>query len=412
MIYNQILVRFGDLTLKGRNQKEFLNREYALVRHKLEGLNVNIINRHDRIYIDILDEDYQKIISCLDKVSGLSSYSLCLKCDSTLEVIKEASLNLVKEEVKTHKTFKVETRRANKKFPLNSLEVSKEVSSYVLAGMKILDVDVRNPEVTLNIEIREDATYLYLNAIRGMGGFPVGVAGKGLLMLSGGLDSPVAGYLAQKQGIELECIHFESTPLTSIESSQKVVDLVKIMSAYSKNNKTALHMVPFKELHMAILDKIPDSYKITIMRRMMYRIATKLAQKRECLCILNGESVGQVASQTLQSMVTINSVTNFPIVRPLATYDKVDIVALARKIGTYELSIKPFEDCCTIYVPKNPATAPKLDKAIEFEKAFDFEAMVDWCVENTRTIYLTPDSTLDISMLGLEVRDVLDSLKK
>ncbi len=412
MIYNQILVRFGDLTLKGRNQKEFLNREYALVRHKLEGLNVNIINKHDRIYIDILDEDYKKIINALDKVSGLSSYSLCLKCDSNLDAIKESGYNLVHAEITTPKTFKIETRRANKKFPLNSLEVSKEVSAYILAKMGILEVDVKKPQVTLTIEIREDATYLYLDAIKGMGGFPVGVAGKGLLMLSGGLDSPVAGYLAQKQGIELECVHFESTPLTSIESSQKVVDLVKIMSAYSKNNKTALHMVPFKELHMMILDKIPDSYKITIMRRMMYRIATKLAKKRDCLCILNGESVGQVASQTLQSMVTINSVTNYPIVRPLATYDKVDIVALARKIGTYDLSIKPFEDCCTIYVPRNPATAPKLDKAIEFEKAFDYEEMVDWCVDNTKTIYLTPNSDLDLSLLGLEVRNVLEDLKK
>lgn len=412
MVYNQILVRFGDLTLKGRNQKEFLSRECALVRHKLEGLNVNIINRHDRIYIDILDEDYHKIIKALDKVSGLHSYSLCLKCESNMDVIKEESYRLVNDEVKEHKTFKVETRRANKGFPLKSLEVSKEVSAYVLAKMKILDVDVRNPQVTLTVEIRDDATYLYLDAIPGMGGYPVGVAGKGLLMLSGGLDSPVAGYLAQKQGVEIECLHFESTPLTSIESSQKVVDLVKKLSAYSKNNRMALHFVPFMELHKMLLDKIPESYTITIMRRMMYRIATKLAKKRDCLCIINGESVGQVASQTLQSMVTINSVTNFPIIRPLATYDKVDIVEIARKIDTFDLSIKPFEDCCTIYVPRNPATAPKIEKAEAYEKAFDYETMVDWCVENTRTIHLSPESDLDLSFLGLEVRNVIDSLKK
>lgn len=412
MIYNQILVRFGDLTLKGRNQKEFLNREYALVKHKLEGLNVTITNRRDRIYIDILDEDYHKIIDALDKVSGLYSYSLCLRCESNIDTIKEESYNLVKEEIKTAKTFKVETRRANKKFPMPSLEVSKEVSSYVLGKMGILKVDVKNPEVTLNVEIREDSTYLFLDAHRGMGGFPVGVAGKGLLMLSGGLDSPVAGYLAQKQGIEIECVHFESTPLTSIESSQKVVDLVKMISAYSKLNRMALHMVPFKELHMALLDNVPESYTITIMRRMMYRIAEKLAKRRDCLCIVNGESVGQVASQTLQSMATINQVTNMPIIRPLAVFDKVDIVSIAHKIGTYELSIKPFEDCCTVYIPRNPATAPKLDRAIQYESTFDFEKMVDWCVENTRTIYLSPKSDLDLSMMGLEVRNVLDSLKK
>ncbi len=412
MIYNQILVRFGDLTLKGKNQKEFLSREYALVRRKLEGLNVNIINRHDRIYIDILNEDYKKVISQLDKVSGLYSYSLCVHVDSIIDKIKEKAIELLNEEIKAPTSFKLEVRRANKKFPLNSMEMTKELSSYILKEMKILKVDVHNPNKTLTCEIRDDGTYLYLDAIRGMGGFPVGVAGKGMLMLSGGLDSPIAAYLAQKQGIEIECLHFESTPLTSIESSQKVVDLVKLVSSYSKENKMALHMVPFKELHMKILDLVPDSYIITIMRRMMYRIATKLAKKRDCLCLINGESVGQVASQTLMSMNTINNVTNIPIIRPLATYDKVDIVALAHKIGTYEMSIRPFEDCCTVYLPKNPATAPKLDKAIEYESAFDYEAMVDWCVDNTNTIWITPDSDLDLSLLGLEVRTVLENLKK
>lgn len=411
MVYNQILVRFGDLTLKGKNKKEFLNRECALVRHKLEGLNVNIINKHDRIYIDLLDEDYKKVINALDKVSGLYSYSLCVRVDSELEEIKKASVELLKEEVKRTVTFKLETRRANKKFELNSMETTKVLSAHILKEMKILTVDVHNPEVILTVEIRDDSTYLYLNAIRGMGGFPVGVAGKGMLMLSGGLDSPVAGYLAQKQGIEVECIHFESTPLTSIESSQKVIDLVKVISAYSKQNKMALHMVPFKELHMKLLEVVDDSYTITLMRRMMYRIADKLSRKRGCLCILNGESVGQVASQTLQSMFTINSVTNMPIIRPLAVYDKVDIVSIAHKIGTYELSIRPFEDCCTVYVPKNPATAPKIDRCLAMESRFDFEEMVDWCVENTMTLYITPNSDLDLTFLGLEVRSAIESLK-
>ncbi len=412
MIYNQILVRFGDLTLKGRNQKEFLSRVYALVRRKLEGLNVDIINRHDRIYIDLKDEEYKKVINALDHVSGLYSYSLCLKSESTEEEIKKNSVLLLKNEIKEPSTFKLEVRRANKKFPINSQEMTKILSSYILKEMKILNVDVHNPQKLLTCEIREDGTYLYLNAIRGMGGFPVGVAGKGMLMLSGGLDSPVAGYLAQKQGIEVECLHFESTPLTSIESSQKVVDLVKLISAYSKENRMALHMVPFKELHMAILDKVPDSYIITIMRRMMYRIATKLAKKRNCLCLINGESVGQVASQTLQSMYTINDVTNIPVIRPLAVYDKVDIVNIAHKIGSYEMSIRPFEDCCTVYLPKNPATAPKLDRAISYENEIDFEALVDWCVENTITIHLSPESDLDLSLLGLEVRDALNNYKK
>ena len=386
MIYNQILVRFGDLTLKGKNQKEFLNREYALVRRKLEGLHVNIINRHDRIYIDLLDEDYKKVINALDHVSGLYSYSLCLHSESTIEDIKKNSLLLLQNEIKKPATFKLEVRRANKKFPLNSMEMTQELSSYILKEMKILHVDVHNPEKVLTCEIREDGTYLYLNAIRGMGGFPVGVAGKGMLMLSGGLDSPVAGYLAQKQGIEIECLHFESTPLTSIESSQKVVDLVKSISAYSKENKMALHMVPFKELHMAILDHIPDSYIITIMRRMMYRIATKLALKRNCLCIVNGESVGQVASQTLTSMNVINNVTNFPVIRPVACLDKLEIIDIAKKIDTYDISILPYEDCCTVFVPEHPVINPDLSYAKSEEEKIDYESIIRDIVHNIKTI--------------------------
>ena len=240
-----------------------------------------------------------------------------------------------------------------------------------------------------------------------MGGFPVGVAGKGLLMLSGGIDSPVAGYLAMKQGVEIECVHFESTPLTSIESAQKVVDLVKKMAKYAPKNRIKIHFVPFKELHMALLDNVPESYNITIMRRMMYRITSKLCEKFGALCIVNGESVGQVASQTLGSMNTINSVTCTPIIRPVVTYDKNQIIKIARMIDTYDISIKPFEDCCTVYVPKSPATAPTIEKSVLFEKSFDYETLVNEAVENVKTISIDVDSDLDLSFLGLEVRNVL-----
>ena len=240
-----------------------------------------------------------------------------------------------------------------------------------------------------------------------MGGFPVGVAGKGLLMLSGGIDSPVAGYLAMKQGVEIECVHFESTPLTSIESAQKVVDLVKKMAKYAPKNRIKIHFVPFKELHMALLENVPESYNITIMRRMMYRIATQLCYKNNALCIVNGESVGQVASQTLGSMQTINAVTNMPIIRPVATYDKQDIIKISRKIDTYEISIRPFEDCCTVYVPKSPAISPSIEKSELYEKNFDYETLVKEAVENVKSIYVYTDSDLDLSLLGLEVRNVL-----
>ncbi len=407
MMYDQILIRFGDLTLKGKNQKEFLKRLYALIHLKLKDFQVTIENTHDRVYIHLNQEDPQKILKQLQYVSGISSYSLVVRCDLDLPQIKTTALHLMKELVTTPMTFKVETKRANKEFPLTSMEVTRQVAGYVLANHSDLKVDVHRPQVTLHLEIKGNSCYLYNFEYKALGGYPVGVAGKGLLMLSGGIDSPVAGFLAMKQGIEIECIHFESTPLTSIESAQKVVDLVKKLAGYSATDQIVLHLVPFKEIHMELLDKVPESYNITIMRRMMYRIADLLAKKRHCLCLINGESVGQVASQTLQSMVTINSVTNLPVLRPLCTYDKVDIIKLSTQIDCYELSIRPFEDCCTVYVPKAPATAPKIDKAEEYEKAFDYESLIEKAVSETKRITIDKDSDLDLTGLGLEVREVL-----
>ena len=409
MIYNKILVRFGDLTLKGRNRKMFVSRVVNLVKEKLDGLKTTLEITHDRIYVAINGEDTNEIIKRLSYVSGISSYSLVVRVNTTSDMkeIKEAAVNLINEQIKGDVKFKVESKRSDKTFPLTSLEISKEVSSYVLKQCHNLHVDVHNPEETLYIELRNKDTYLYLKDIKGMGGFPVGVAGKGLLMLSGGIDSPVAGYLAMKQGVEIECVHFESTPLTSIESAQKVIDLVKKMAKYAPKNRIKVHFVPFKELHMALLDNVPESYNITIMRRMMYRITSKLCDKFNALCIVNGESVGQVASQTLGSMNTINSVTNVPVIRPVVTYDKNEIIKISRMIDTYDISIKPFEDCCTVYVPKSPATAPTIEKSVLFEKSFDYESLVDLAVENVKTVSIDVNSDLDLSFLGLEVRNVL-----
>ena len=394
---------------KGKNRKIFIQRVTNLVKEKLSGLDVILEFTHDRIYVTIGNEDVNEIIKRLGYVSGLSSYSLVVRVDTTTDMlaIKEAAVNLINEQIKGEVKFKIESKRSDKSFPLTSLEISKEVSSYVLKHCNNLHVDVHNPEETLYIELRNRDTYLYLKDIKGMGGFPVGVAGKGLLMLSGGIDSPVAGYLAMKQGVEIECVHFESTPLTSIESAQKVVDLVKKMAKYAPKNRIKIHFVPFKELHMALLDNVPESYNITIMRRMMYRITSKLCEKFGALCIVNGESVGQVASQTLGSMNTINSVTCTPIIRPVVTYDKNQIIKIARMIDTYDISIKPFEDCCTVYVPKSPATAPTIEKSVLFEKSFDYETMVNEAVDNVKTISIDVDSDLDLSFLGLEVRNVL-----
>ncbi len=407
MIYDRILLRFGDLTLKGRNQKYFVDKLWHLVKLKLSGLNVKIEKMYNRFYILLNDCDHNEVIKRLDYVSGLYSYSLVCKCSSNLEEINALALKICQEEIKNNVTFKVEAKRADKRFPITSQDIAKKVAGYVLSNTNNLKVDVHNPEVTLNVEVREEGTYIFTNEIKGMGGFPVGVAGKGLVMMSGGIDSPVAAYLAMKQGIEVEVIHFESTPLTSIESAQKVVDLCKKLALYSPNNHIKIHMVPFMEMHQALLNNVEESYNITIMRRMMYRIATEIARRRSILCLINGESVGQVASQTLESMNVINSVTNIPVLRPVCTYDKLDIIKISKKIDTFDISIKPFEDCCTVYVPKNPATKPNLEKCLKIEESFDYMDIINRIVDETKSINVRYDSDLDLPMLGLVVKSVI-----
>ena len=411
-MYDRILIRFGDLTLKGKNQNDFIRQLYKMLEEKLAGLPVVLEKKHDHAYVLLNGYDYNLVIDRLNLVAGIYSYSLVKKIVRDLEVLKVEALNYVNELVNKPITFKIETKRADKSFPLQSPAISKEISSYILKNNKLVKVDVHNPELEIRIEVRSDGIYLFNGQIRGLGGYPTGIAGKGLLMLSGGIDSPVAGFLAMKQGIKIECIHFESTPLTSIESAQKVIDLVKKMAKYAPGNKILLHMVPFKNMHMALLDKVPESYNITIMRRMMYRIATKVAEKNNDLVLINGESVGQVASQTLQSMATINEVTNIPVIRPLATYDKVDIIALSRKIDAFNISIKPFEDCCTVYVPKAPATAPKAYRARHYEEAFAFNTLVEEAVNNTKSIWVSTDTDLDLSMYGLEVGEAIAEYNK
>ena len=409
-MYDRILVRYGDLTLKGRNQKMFLTKVQNLTRLKLRDLDVKIDCTHSRIYVHLNNVNYKDVLKRLDTVSGLSSYSLVCRCDSNIDSINDLALKLVKEKIIDDVSFKVECKRADKTFPLTSLEVAKVTSAYILKNTSNLTVDVHNPKVTLTIEIRSEGTFLYTDEIKAMGGFPVGVAGKGILMMSGGIDSPVAAYLAMKQGIEVEIVHFESTPLTSIESAQKVFDLAKKLAIFSPNNKIKVYMVPFVKMHQALLNYVDESYNITIMRRMMYRIASRIALSKDIKCIINGESVGQVASQTLDSMFVINNVTNIPVLRPLVTYDKNDIIKISRHIDCFDISIKPFEDCCTVYVPKNPVIKPNLDKCIELEKKFDYEEIIDWTINNTKYLMASPDSDIDFASYGLEVGPVIDEI--
>jgi len=405
----RVLVRYGDLTLKGRNQHQFLSTVKSELTAKLQGLDVFFEWRHDRCYIVLSNASYDDVAERLKRVAGLYSYSRVVKTDRTIEAIADAAVALMKQEIHLKPTtFKVETKRADKTYPMTSQEVTREISRRILPQLPHLIVDVKEPERTLDIELRDDGyAYLFVGQEFGMGGFPAGTAGKGLLLLSGGIDSPVAGYLAMKKGVELELIHFESTPLTSIEAAQKVVDLAAILAKYAPDSQIRLHLVPFEALHAKLLEVIPESYTITIMRRMMYRIAARLVEGRKLDLLVNGESLGQVASQTVESMKTISMVTDVLILRPLVTYDKNDIIKIAREIGTFDVSNRPFEDCCAIYVPKSPVIRPDPAFAALLERKTDFEPYLAQCVREVRTVVVKAGSPIDLAARGLTVAQAL-----
>lgn len=376
-----IFIKYGELSTKKDNRKMFIKLLLKNIRRKLEGLEIEINYTTARMYIKTTSKDIDEVVNRLKEVFGIRSIVICDRVNTNKEEIE----NKIKEIIQTlsFKTFKVETIRSDKSFPISSLEFSRMMGAVVLKN-KECKVDVHNPDLILNIEIRSEGTYIYTKEVLGLGGYPVGVQGKGLLMLSGGIDSPVAGYLALKRGVDLECLYFESPPHTSLEAKNKVVKLASIIDKYSGNIK--VHVVPFTELQEAIYKNVPDTYIITIMRRMMYRIAERVSKRRNCKVIINGESIGQVASQTLTSMSVINNVTNYPVIRPVACLDKLEIIDIANKIDTYETSILPYEDCCTIFVPRHPVINPELSKCIEYENLFDYETLLEKCIDNIETI--------------------------
>ena len=376
-----IFIKYCELSTKKDNRKMFIKLLLKNIRRKLEGLEIEINYTTARMYIKTTSKDIDEVVDRLKEVFGIRSIVICDKVNNNKEEIE----NKIKEIIQTlsFKTFKVETIRSDKSFPISSLEFSRMMGAVVLKN-KECKVDVHNPDLILNIEIRSEGTYIYTKEVLGLGGYPVGVQGKGLLMLSGGIDSPVAGYLALKRGVDLECLYFESPPHTSLEAKNKVVKLASIIDKYSGNIK--VHVVPFTELQEAIYKNVPDTYIITIMRRMMYRIAERVSKRRNCKVIINGESIGQVASQTLTSMSVINNVTNYPVIRPVACLDKLEIIDIANKIDTYETSILPYEDCCTIFVPRHPVINPELNKCIEYENLFDYEPLLEKCIDNIETI--------------------------
>ena len=376
-----IMIKYGELTTKKGNRNVFINTLYNNIVKKLEGIDYTISKDRVRMYIETKEID--KCVSILKNVFGIHGIVVALKLENKdIDNIKEESLNLINEE--NYKTFKVTTNRADKNYPMDSMEISKVVGGYILKNTKEKIVDVHNPDVTLHIDLRCEGCFMYTNEHIGSSGYPVGIQGKGLLMLSGGIDSPVSGYLAMKRGISIECIYFESPPHTSIEAKNKVISLAQILCNYT--DKIKIHIIPFTKMQEEIYKNNASSYMITIMRRMMYRISERVANINNCKVIINGESIGQVASQTLDSMRVINKVIETPVIRPVACLDKLEIIDIAKKINTYETSILPFEDCCTIFLPNHPVINPNEQTCISIEDSFDYDKIIDEILDNIETI--------------------------
>ena len=376
-----IMIKYGELTTKKANRNIFINTLLKNIKRLLNNYEVNITHNRVRMYIEYDEKDEKNILNQLQKAFGIHSIVIVHKIETDVEKIKEEALKIIN---KTNaKTFKVETKRADKKFAIHSMEFNNIIGGYILKNTD-LKVDVHNPDETLHIEIRTTGTYIYTDEVKGIGGYPVGIQGKGLLMLSGGIDSPVAGYLSLKRGVDLECLYFESPPHTSVEAKNKVISLARIINEYSGNIK--VNVVPFTKIQEEIYKNVKEEYVITIMRRMMYRIAEEVSKRHKLKVIINGESIGQVASQTLSSMSVINNVTNMPVIRPVACMDKLQIIDIAKEIGTYETSILPYEDCCTIFLPKHPVINPDLDKCVKYENTFDYQTLIKEAVDNIEEI--------------------------
>lgn len=382
-----ILIKYGELSTKKANRNFFIKTLYNNIENKLRGYQVKITKDLGRMYIYFNDNNLDEIINIMSNIFGIHTYHVAYIADTNIDDIENIIIESLKME--EFNTFKVVVKRSDKSFPYDSPAYSKRLGGVILKNINNISVDVHNPEITVTVEIRENKSYIYFNSYKGLGGYPVGTQPKGLLMLSGGIDSPVAGYLALKRGIKVNCVYFEAIPHTSMQAREKVIYLVKKLCKYTNNIN--LHIVNFTPIQEEIYKKCDSDYVITIMRRMMYRIMEKLVYKYKAKAIINGESIGQVASQTLVSMNVINSVTSIPVIRPVACLDKLEIIDIAKKINTYDISILPYEDCCTVFVPKHPVINPNKDRCIEMEKEFDYEQMIYDAVKNIETIKITSE---------------------
>ncbi|WP_082595226.1 tRNA uracil 4-sulfurtransferase ThiI [Paenibacillus sp. Soil750] len=381
-----LILRFGEMMLKGKNRRRFEQSVMIQIRKVLSSFpDVRYIPEFGRVYVELGGAAYEQASASLQRVFGLASFSPAYHAPLELASIQETALRLMQALPKQPATFKVTVRRVNKSFPHDSQQMNYLVGGYVLQAIPGLQVDVRKPEVELRVEIREDKVLLYVEVIEGAGGFPSGTSGKALLMLSGGIDSPVAGWLAMRKGLTMEAIHFHSYPYTSERAKDKVIQLANQLAGYTDSLK--LHMVSFTEVQTSIHRVYQDNLLVTLIRRAMYRIAERIAEREGLGAIVTGESLGQVASQTLPSLNAIGRVVTLPLLQPLMMMDKQEIIGLAESIGTFSISILPYEDCCSLFLPPSPSTNPNLTLVEKLEASMGFlNELIDKAVLETETI--------------------------
>ena len=384
-----ILLKYGEISLKGLNRPMFEKQLLANVAKALAPLGkFSIRKSQSTVYVEPLgdDIDMQAATERLSKVFGIVNICPAAKCQKTIEDIERTTLECLSQIDLNGKTFKVEAKREDKQFPMNSPQLCRHMGAVILKNTEGLSVDVHNPDILVQIEIRKEA-FIFTQKVSGAGGMPVGTAGRAALLLSGGIDSPVAGWMISKRGVVLDAVHFHSHPYTSDRAKEKVIELAKIMTQYT--GPIRLHIVPFTDIQLDIIDKCPKNYLTIIMRRLMMRIAEKIARESGAMALITGESIGQVASQTMESLVVTDNAVDMPVFRPCIGMDKEEIVTISKKIDTYETSILPYEDCCTIFVPKHPKTKPSISEIQEAEKLVtDPEGMMEKAIQDREIIDL------------------------
>lgn len=387
--YSEIMVRYGELSTKGKNRMRFINKLKRNIEHVLSIYpDVTVHADRDRAHVYLNGTDYLPVAESLKQIFGIQAFSPSYKVEKTVDAVKKAVQDLMVDIYKEGMTFKISSKRSDHSFELDSRELNQVMGNAVFDVLPNIQAKMKNPDINLKVEIRDEAAYLSYENIKGAGGLPVGTSGKGMLMLSGGIDSPVAGYLALKRGVDIEAVHFASPPYTSPGALKKAQDLTRKLTKFGGNIQFI--EVPFTEIQEEIKDKAPEAYLMTLTRRFMMRITDRIREERHGLVIINGESLGQVASQTLESMQAINAVTCTPVIRPVVTMDKLEIIDIAQKIDTFDISIQPFEDCCTIFAPDRPKTNPKIKNVEQYEKRLDVEGLVERAVAGIRITKITP----------------------